>query len=182
MNLNPLLLRFVCPGALMRVLGAAMLAATVSNCGLIAAQPRTDAPVASVSEVERALQRFIQAWQTKNVEATVAAFASDAVAVDPSPPGRFVGTNAIRAWITGDFAVLEHITIPISDLQIKVDGPVAWLSARYVFSAQMGGKPLIDPGSLSMVWLKQSDGSYKVSLFHASSLPPPDAGSSPANK
>jgi hypothetical protein len=33
-----------------------------------------------------------------------------------------------------------------------------------------------------MVWLKQPDGSYKLSTFHASSLPPPDAGAAPANK
>jgi ketosteroid isomerase-like protein len=148
----------------------------------MAAPARADAPVASVPEVERALHRFVETWQTKNLEAAVATFTSDAIAVDPSPPGRFVGTNAIRAWIAGDFAGLEHITIPISDLQIKVDGPVAWLSARYVFNAQMGGKPLSDPGSLSMVWLKQPDGAYKLSLFHASSLPPPAATPAPANK
>src|ERR1700694_836231 len=138
--MNPMLHRFTCPGALMRLLGAAVLAATVSSCSSLSAPSRADGSSASVSEGEQSLSRFIQTWQTKNLEAAVATFAPDAVATDPSPPGRFVGRKAIRAWIAGDFGGLEHITITISDLQIKVDGPVAWLSARYVFMAQMGGR------------------------------------------
>src|SRR5258708_5218735 len=180
--MNPMLHRFICPGALLRLLGAAVLAATVSSCSSLSAPSRADGAIATVPEVDQALQRFIQTWQTKNLEASLATFAPDAVVTDPSPPGRFVGLKEIRAWTVGDFGVLEHITITISALQIKVDGPVAWLSARYVFSAQMGGKPMSDPGSVSMVWLKQPDGSYKLSIFHASSLAPPDASPVPANK
>jgi hypothetical protein len=49
---------------------------------------------------------------------------------------------------------------------------VAWLTARYVFEGrQPDGEMLRDEGYLSMVWVRESEGEYRATVFHASNLP-----------
>jgi ketosteroid isomerase-like protein len=129
------------------------------------------APVAVATEVEAAFHSFVQAWQNEDLNAAVASFTPDAVAYDPVPPGKFENTAAIRTWIDDTFKALDHISITASDVKIHTAGPVAWLTAHYVFKAQAGDQPAGDEGNLSMVWVKQLNGGYKIALFHAS-IPP----------
>ena len=130
--------------------------------------------VATVPETEAALAKFIHTWETKDTEAAVATFAADAVAFDPVPGGRFDSPASIRAWIADSFKVLDKISITVSDVRIKTSGPVAWLTGGYVFKAQMDGKPAGDAGIMSMVWVKQPDGAFKLEIFHASIPLPPE--------
>ena len=53
---------------------------------------------------------------------------------------------------------------------------VAWVTGRYVFEAQQGGKPVRMAGDVTMVWVRQTDGSHKLSVFHASHLPSATSG------
>jgi len=50
--------------------------------------------------------------------------------------------------------------------------PAAWATAHYVFEAQQNEKPVRFEGDVTMVWVRQPDGSHKLSVFHASHLPP----------
>jgi len=126
------------------------------------------APVAATAEVETAFTGFVHAWQTKDVNAAVGAFAPDAVAYDSTPPGKYGNPAEIREWIVGTFKALDRIAIPVSEVKIHTAGSVAWLTAHYVFKAEAGGKSSADDGNVSIVWVKQTDGSYKISVFHAS--------------
>ena len=159
------------------MLFAAVWCLIVGGCGRTSA---ANAPVASKAEVEAATKSFIQAWEKKDLAAVTGAFSNDAMAFDPVPPGRFDGAAGIHAWVAGDFQVLSQISITISDLRIQTMGPVAWVTSRYVFKAVMDGQPAGDAGNLSLVWVKQPDGAYKLSVFHAS-VPPP-ATPPPAKK
>lgn len=117
-----------------------------------------------------------EAWEREDVETAAGAFTSDAVVFDPVPPGRFGTAEEIRGWISNSFDSLEQISISTSELRVLTSGPVAWATARYLFEAQQGGKPLRAEGYLSTVWLLQTDGSHKLSVFHASHLPTATGG------
>ena len=148
---------------------AALVAGGLAHANLLAAS----APAAAKNEVESAFKKFVQGWESKNLDAVVANFTADAVAFDPAGSGRFERTEGIRGWVADTFKAVNDIKIDVSRLRIDTTGAVAWLTADYVFQGAVDGKPMSDPGHLSMVWVKQRDGGYKVTVFHASPVPPP---------
>jgi uncharacterized protein (TIGR02246 family) len=151
---------------------AVVVAPAITACAPV---PAPHAGDASAAEVEAAFKAFEQAWEKEDLDATAAAFTADAV-VDPVPPGRFEGTDAIRSWLSGSFEALEHISISSSQVRVQTQGTVGWGTSHYVFEAQQAGKPLRAEGDVTMVWVRQPDGTHKLSVFHASDLPAPSTG------
>lgn len=136
-------------------------------------------PVAAIAaaDVEAAFEAFRGAWEREDLEAVLAAFTPDAVAFDPVPPGRFEGAEGIREWVGGTFSALDAITITTSDVRVSSAGPVAWLTARFVFEGRPPeGEALRDEGNVSMLWVRSPDGTYRSPLFHASPDPEPTTG------
>ena len=148
---------------------ALALAACLACAGALAAH----GPMASAAAVEVALKKVEEAWEKEDLETAVNVFTADAIAFDPVPPGVFEKTEGIRTWISGSFAALDQIAIDLSQLRVHADGPVAWATAHFVFAGQQAGKPFREEGYVSTVWVLQNDGSLKMSVFHASHLPPP---------
>jgi uncharacterized protein (TIGR02246 family) len=136
-------------------------------------------PMATAAGVEAAFQAFVDVWEAEDVEAVLATFTADAVVFDPVPPGKFSGSEGIRGLVTSTFESQDGISIPVSEVEVRTHGPVAWSTARYTYQADMGGETIADEGYVSMVWVLQDDGSYRATLFHASPLPvEPMAGAS----
>jgi uncharacterized protein (TIGR02246 family) len=148
---------------------AALIVGGFAGSNLIAAS----APAAAKTEVESTFKKFVQGWEARNLDAVVANFTTDAVAFDPVGSGRFEGTEGIRGWVADTFKAVSDLAIDVSHVRIDTSGAVAWLTADYVFKGVVDGKPMSDPGHLSMVWVKQRDGAYKATVFHASPVPPP---------
>jgi ketosteroid isomerase-like protein len=144
------------------------------------ASPPPGSGQASAAQVEAEANRLVEAWEKEDLEAAVSGFTADAVVIDPVPPGIFERAEGVRTWVSGSFEALEQIDIDLSQLRIQTSGPVAWLTAHFVFAAQQAGKPFRVEGYVSMVWVVQPDGAYKISVFHASHLPPPPPGTTPA--
>lgn len=133
-------------------------------------------PAAEEAGVRAAVDAFIAAWLAEDADAVVGAFLPDAVAFDPAPPGTFEGQEGIRRWVTGDFAHMEGIAITApGPMRIETLGPVAWVTGHYRFQADLGEHHLDDEGALTMVWVRQPDGAYRLAVFHASSHPEPPA-------
>jgi ketosteroid isomerase-like protein len=145
-------------------------------CVACAATPSPRGGEISAAEVETALLKFSEAWEKEDLETAVEAFTPDGIAFDPVPPGVFERTEGIRAWISGSFDAVDQISIDLSRLRVHTSGPVAWATAHFVFAAQQAGKPIRAEGYVSTVWVRQPDGSLKLSVFHASHLPPATAG------
>lgn len=143
----------------------------VAACVACGPSPAPRGGETSASEVEVAFKNFEEAWEREDVESALAAFTPDAVVFDPVPPGRFEKTEGIRAWISGSFETLELISISTSQFHVQTMGPVAWVTGHYKFEAQQGGNPVRIEGDMTMVWVRQPDGSQKLSVFHASHLP-----------
>ena len=161
-------------------IGVLALVACAAWAGAAAASPAAGAGQASAAQVEAAVNKLVEAWEKEDLEAAVRDFTPDAVVIDPVPPGIFERAEGVRAWVSGSFEALEQIDIDLSQLRIQTAGPVAWLTAHFVFAGQQAGKPLRFEGYVSMVWVVQPDGAHKISVFHASHLPPPPPGTAEA--
>jgi len=130
--------------------------------------------VAQQEEVDAFVDDFVAAWEREDAAAASGVFTADAVAFDPVPPGRFHLTEGIDAWINDTFTQLDNIDITLSERGVQTHGDVAWFESRYVFAARPAGEegePFSDEGYVTMVLVKQQDGSYAMPLFHASRLP-----------
>jgi len=138
-----------------------------------AAVRAASATPATVAEANAAFESFRVAWEHKDLAAATAVFAPEAVVYDPVGPGVFATPEAIKGWTAGSFHDLDGITITDTDMKTHVSGQVAWTTMHFVFKATVQGKPLVDEGNLSLVWIKQADGAYKLAVFHASPPPPP---------
>jgi uncharacterized protein (TIGR02246 family) len=138
----------------------------------------SDSPerVARAVEVQAALQAFMDTWERGDVEPMVAAFTPDAVIYDPTPPGEVRGADAIRSFLVDFFETNRQIAIELTDVRVATDGPVGWTTSRYRFVANTDGEERVAEGNLTVIFVKQTDDTYRVALFHASRLvePPGD--------
>ncbi len=139
--------------------------------GLYAGCRFGEPPEASPADVEATLQRFVAAWEAEDLNAALAFFRPGAIVLDPAPPGKFQGTEAIRGWISDFLDRFDGISIELSETHMVARGRVVWQSSRYRIDAEEAGAPARLEGYVSMVWLLMEDGSYQIGLFHASPLP-----------
>lgn len=153
--------------------------APAADDGGQAAADQAAEPMATAAGVEAAFRSFVDAWEAQDVEAVVNTFTADAVMFDPVPPGKFSGPSEIRGVASGAFESADRISIPVSEVEVRTHGPVAWSTARYTYESEADGETTAEEGYVSMVWVLQDDGSYEATLFHASPLPEeePAAGS-----
>jgi ketosteroid isomerase-like protein len=158
-------------------IGIRPLLAVLAALALSVPRLSASAPVATAPETEAAFKSFVAAWENADLAAASGVFTDDAVVFDPAPGGVFATPAAIKGWIADTFKAMEHIKIPYSDMKIRTSGAVAWLTGHYIFKAMVDGKPFADEGNITLVWVKQSSGAYKLASFHAS--PPPPAGPPP---
>lgn len=156
-------------------ISAALIALACAGCE----QPHEPHPdVKSVPQVMAAYQSFEAAWEKEDLEAAAGLFLPKAVVFDPVPPGRFEETEAIRGWVSNSFAALDDISIDTSNIRMHVAGPAAWLTAHYVFTATVDGKPARFEGDMTMNWLRVENDAWKIAVFHASHMPEAPAGAS----
>lgn len=129
----------------------------------------TDDSADAEAEVRAAYDDFVRAWEAESADAVVAFFTDDAVAFDPVPPGRWEGASDIReGWVAPSFDFLDDISIDSRMVRVNTRGDVAWVTSAYTFTATTADGPFRDEGNLSMVWVRQADGGWRVAVFHAS--------------
>lgn len=147
-----------------------LLAITASGCATVgpAADP-AGGSTAAEAQVRAAVGDFVEAWEAEDTDAVVSFFTPDAVAFDPAPPGRWEGAADIRDnWVAPAFEFLEDVQIDTRAVRVDARGDVSWVTAAYTFQATTPDGPYSDAGNLSMVWVRQPNGSWRVAVFHAS--------------
>lgn len=151
---------------------AVLFSAALAGCA-----PEAPAePEGSEAEVRASFDDLISAFEAQDVGAVLQLFTADAVAIDPpAPPGKFEGTEGIRAWAGGAFEAFDRIDIETQDVRVRTEGSVAWLTADYRFEARAEAmpEPYVAEGYVTTLWVRDEDGTYRSPLFHASPFPPP---------
>lgn len=157
---------------------ALLLSAAMAGCAPDA-PPEAEGTEASEAEVWAGFEAFVRAFAARDMETVLGTFTADAVVFDPSaPPGRFEGTDGIRSWAGGAFETFERIDITIEDARLRSEGPLAWVTAGYVFEGRAAAmpEPYVAEGYLTMLWTRDEAGVYRSPLFHASPFPPGEPG------
>lgn len=176
-------------GNSMRTLRRQIIAATILIAGLISSSSSTELERdgngkgvggAQASAVKAMVDELVETWEREDLDAAVAIFSAEAVVYDPGwPPGKFEGPEEIRNWTAGHFESFDEIDLILSERTVRSIGRVAWFQAEYalaVRTAEPDAEPTRGEGFLSILWVKQADGTYKSPLFHAIARPSSSGG------
>jgi len=133
---------------------------------------------AEVAALESADEQWSAAASRKDVAATVAFYADDAVLLAPNAP-MITDENAIRqAWATLLGPNTTSISWKATKTEVAKSGELGYIYGTYEDSAQdpKGGPPVRDQGKTVEIWRKQADGKWKCIVdSYSSDLPLPSA-------
>jgi uncharacterized protein (TIGR02246 family) len=137
-------------------------------------------PARNHAELKAVDDRFIDAFQKKDIEGLLSCYSDDAVLMDP---GTMVarGKDEIRSCMTTTLSQFDDIRLELKDRVYEQAGDVGYSYSLFTFKARdkATGQPVEMQGRASAVMVKRG-GKWVYRVDHASvPLPPPDAASSP---
>ena len=107
---------------------------------------------------------FLQGWNNKDSVAIMKTIAGNAVVMNDSLI--HTGTDAIaKNWISGGVKVLSNIKT-ISSIK-DVNENIAYDGGTYTLNLTPPGGPVLkEKGNYTLVWSKQPDNNWKLTLIH----------------
>jgi len=144
----------------MKQLALFLALATVLSCHQSTAKSTSTTPV----NVDSLTATFLAGWNNKDSAAIMKTIADNAIVMNDSLI--HTGHSAIsNNWISGGVKVLSNIktssVIKDSDHKIAYDGGTYTLDLT-----PPGGPVLKEKGNYNLVWTKQQNGDWKLTLIH----------------
>ena len=90
---------------------------------------------------------------------------------DVPPPGRFQGWNKIARVYKSYFESLTEMKLTVGELQIRVEGDIAYATYDWTMSARMGKLDVVDRGQATSIYRLESEG-WRMVHAHFSPVPP----------
>ena len=130
--------------------------------GCSAPPPAADTRAADEAAIRAADAAWSKAAGTKQVDATLAFHADDAITLPPNEP-QANGKDAIRKLYEGMFAMPGFsISWQAGKIEAAKSGDLGYSMGTYEMAMNdPKGNPMKDHGKYLTVWRKQSDGSWK---------------------
>ncbi len=124
-------------------------------------------------EIKQNSARFGEAYSRGDVAAVAALYSEDAVLLPPNSQ-MLRGREAIQQFWAGarQMGVREAA---LETVQVEESGDMAWEIGAYTLKIQPeGGQATTDRGKYTVVWKRQTDGSWKmaVDIWNTNSPPP----------
>jgi ketosteroid isomerase-like protein len=139
------------------------------------AQPAIDIDTEKAA-VKAVLDRYIQAFQTRNREGVAEVYAhdEDLVVFGSNPLDRRIGWKMTQAYIDKYFASVDRIEIGLKDQRIKVhrSGEAAWFSELLYWKEVEKGKTFVIEGLRISGVLERRYGRWVIDQLHASGPEP----------
>lgn len=159
-----------------RLLMAVTLAVGATGCTNSAPNKPEQADVSATEQALAAVEAgWNQAFHTKNLEAVLAPYASDAVLVLPGLPLQ-TGTSAIRNVYTKAFEDPNFdLTLTIDTVKVAQSGELAFTQGHFAMKgtdSKTKQPTTAATGSYLTVYQKQSDGNWKAIQDWAAANPP----------
>ena len=159
-----------------RLLFAVALAVGVAGCDNLGSAKSDQADVAAVKTALATVEAgWNQAFHTKNLEAIVTPYASDAVLVLPGLPAQ-VGTAAIRnVYVEALKDPNFDLTLAIDRMDVARSGELAFTQGHFTMKGtdpQTKQATTIATGSYATIYKKQADGNWKAIQDWAAANPP----------
>jgi len=125
------------------------------------------------AEVLIAVNKYIEAYQKRDIEKLMSLFAPDAdqVHFGTGADEKRIGRDQIRFQAERDWSQTEALTFNLTWHQISAAGPVAWIAAEGVGQGEAGGQAFEFPMRMTAVAEKRGD-DWLLVHSHAS-LPSP---------
>ena len=127
------------------------------------ADARTEAAVI------KAVNRMMDSYKMRDMEALVACFApdGDVVMYGTGADEKRVGLEEIRFQAQRDWAQSDSISMVFSETSVSAAGQVAWVASDGAFQIHAGGQVFSTPARLSLV-LEERNGDWLVVHAHFS--------------
>jgi uncharacterized protein (TIGR02246 family) len=156
------------------------LTATVFAVSCMQQTAPPDTRAADEAAIRAADAAWAKAGATKDANAHLAYYTSDAVLLPPNEPPA-TGAEAVRKVIT-DLYALPGMSVKWQPTKVEVakSGDLGYSQGTYELTVNdPSGKPVMDHGKYVEIWRKQPDGSWKcaVDTFNSDvpAAPPPSA-------
>jgi ketosteroid isomerase-like protein len=148
---------------------------TVTLMGVVACQRQGDAPAADVEAVRTADAALSKAVSDRDLERTVAFYASDASILPVAEP-IVTGTEAIRREWQHIFAIPGYRSITTTTkVEVSRSGDLGYTQGTYTAEFDLAdGTSATERGKWVSVWKKQADGAWKVAveIYNTDEAPP----------
>jgi len=144
---------------------AALLSALTGACGIGAGKD---------AEAVRALvAREASATNAKDLKALGEIWSQDRgiLLFDVPPPGRFQGWDTIGRLFKDFFDRFSEIHLSFDNVQVVVDGTMAYATYDWTMTGRMGEYAVNDRGEATSVYRKEQGG-WRLVHLHYSSVPP----------
>jgi len=122
--------------------------------------------------VIKTMNRMVDSYKVRDMEALVACFApdSDVVMYGTGADEKRVGLEEIRFQAQRDWDQTDSILMVFNETSVSAAGPVAWVASDGGFQIRAGGQEFTAPARLSLV-LEERNGDWLVVHAHFS-VPP----------
>ena len=116
------------------------------------------------AEVMSAVNKYIEAYQTRNIEQLMSLFVpdDDQVHFGTGADEKRIGRDQIRFQAERDWSQTEALTFNLNWHQISAAGPVAWIAAEGLGQGEAGGQAFEFPIRMTAVAEKRGDKWYLV--------------------
>lgn len=144
----------------MKQLFTMLLVAAIAACN----QSTEKTKSATTVNVDSLTNEFLAGWNNKDSAAIMKSIAANAVVMNDS--SIFTGHTAIaNKWISGGVKVLSNI---VTTAAVKgSDAAIAYSGGTYTLDLTPPGGPLLkEKGNYSLVWAKQENGQWLLTLVH----------------
>lgn len=134
--------------------------ATVLSCNQTTEKSTSTTPV----NVDSLTATFLAGWNNKDSAAIMKTIADDAIVMNDSLI--HTGHSAIsNNWISGGVKVLSNINT--SSIIKDSDNKIAYDGGTYTLDLTPPGGPVLkEKGNYNLVWTKQQNGDWKLTLIH----------------
>ncbi|MDZ4748242.1 MAG: DUF4440 domain-containing protein [Saprospiraceae bacterium] len=137
---------------------------TLIRCSARVEKPNSEQTSSLAVSVDSLNALFLSGWNNKDSAAIISTLAPDAMVMNDSLIHK--GTEAIsKNWISGGVKVLSHVktTSVIQDASENI----AYDGGTYTLDLTIPNGPVLkERGNYSLVWGKQADGKWLLTLVH----------------
>jgi len=124
-------------------------------------------PTQIEKEVKDWLSAYAKAYEKKDVNGLMSMIAAEAVFIDSSPQGRYIGTDAIKKAYEAEFPQIQSVVMEPTWLTATAKGDQAWFAADLTAKVDLGKEKFNVPGRWTGI-LEKRGGKWLIILSHFS--------------
>ncbi|MGO9120737.1 MAG: YybH family protein [Desulfomonilaceae bacterium] len=124
-------------------------------------------PTQIEKEVKDWLNVYAKAYEKKDINALMSMIAAEAVFIDSSPQGRYIGADPIKKAYQAEFTQMQSVVMEPTWLTASTKGDLAWFAAELTAKVDLGKEKFVVPGRWTGV-LEKREGKWVIILSHFS--------------